>query len=129
MTPHSTQTSETTEKNLRINSISWSSVLSEPAFGTASEAPLTLEATLTRLEWLTTQYRLLLLEDRSTCSQVSEIVTYHERLLAEMRDDFTPLYYKLGVFENILSRYQAYANSQIDQLTVSDSHDLVSSAF
>ena len=59
---------------------------------------------LTRLETVVSRYRAAFLAQVG--AEADAALAYHDRAIAELNEDFSPLYYRRAVLENIAARYE-----------------------
>ena len=69
---------------------------------------------LTRLETVVSRYRAAFLAQVG--AEADAALAYHDRAIAELNEDFSPLYYRRAVLENIAARYERTAGTLLRAL-------------
>ena len=69
---------------------------------------------LTRLETVVSRYRAAFLAQVG--AEADAALAYHDRAVAELNEDFSPLYYRRAVLENVVARYERAAGSLLRAL-------------
>jgi hypothetical protein len=69
---------------------------------------------LMRLETVVARFRAACLAQVST--EADAALAYHDRAVAELNEDFAPLYYRRAVMENVIARYERSAGAMLRQL-------------
>src|SRR4051812_16747198 len=69
---------------------------------------------LMRLETVVARYRAACLAQ--VHAEADAALVYHDRAIAELNEDFAPLYYRRAVLENVAARYERGAKMMLRQL-------------
>lgn len=69
---------------------------------------------LMRMETVVARYRAAFLAQVG--AEADAALAYHDRALAELNEDFSPLYYRRAVLENVAARYERIAGSLLRAL-------------
>ena len=69
--------------------------------------PLDFDRALAQIEADIARYRSAFLAQLAPAADTA--LAYHDRAMAELAEDFSPLYYRRAVLENVLARYERTA--------------------
>ena len=69
---------------------------------------------LVRLEAVVARFRAACLAQ--VHGEAEAAIAYHNRAVAELNEDFAPLYYRRAVMENVIARYERSADMMLRQL-------------
>jgi hypothetical protein len=83
--------------------------LAKEAAAAIAECPENFERALALIETVAARFRSAFLTQ--TSREAEAALAYHDRAVEELEADFSPLYYRRAVLENVVARYERSAGS------------------